>query len=273
MSNGRSTVAEKQVPAAQENPIVKISYDPEKALATLGRSALEMIGKLQGVKSIANVNALEKASQLLGDAEITLEEMTAFRDTLATRVKDAFTPFTSIPGLEGSSINITLSIPAKQRLETGIRALKTMRAGYLDEQRREVERKQLEAQAEQDRKNREAAEKAAKEAKKQGADKQTVAAIKEEVLSTPAPVVVSKAADVAQSVGASVRYSYSAQITDLKKFLGLCLNNPTMFATLGAAIPDIEKAFRTMAASQKESFDYPGIRFKRTAVDVGRRSA
>ena len=90
------------------------------------------------------------------------------------------------------------------------------------------------------------------------------------MLATPAPIVESKAQQVAQDVGAGLRYKWTAKITSLKSFLGFCLANPVMLATLASAVPDIEKAFGKMASDQKEQFKYPGIEYVRTPVDVSR---
>ena len=156
----------------------------------------------------------------------------------------------------------------RQLLNDGITRLRNVRANYLAEEERKLRQAQLDAQAEQDRINRKAADDAAKAAKAAGADKATVQTIKQEVLATPAPIVTSKALDAATS---TVRYGYSAKITDLPKFLKMCLENPVMLNTLKVAIPDMESAFRKMAGDQKENFIYAGITFDKKPIDVGRR--
>jgi hypothetical protein len=70
--------------------------------------------------------------------------------------------------------------------------LKILRAGiskFLADVEAERIREQNEADAEQRRLNQEEADRVAKLAKKSGADKETVAEIKEQVLATPAPIV------------------------------------------------------------------------------------
>lgn len=269
MAKNSATVSESQL---AENPKVSIVYSPEKELLALGNRALEVLVRLRGVK-VNSPRSLEVASEVIQDGQDALDQISAIRGALAQRVADAFEPYKKFPIFHDASINITLTIPVRQQIETAHRTAKSARATYLAAEDARIKREQMEKQAEQDRINREAAAKAAAEAKKLGADKQTVAAIKEEVLATPAPVVTSKAAEVAQSAGASVRYQYTAKITSLKSFLGFCLNNPVMLATLTAAIPDIEKAFRKMASDQKESFKFPGVEYVKTPVDVNRRGA
>lgn len=74
-----------------------------------------------------------------------------------------------------------------------LKVLKSAIFLYIDKVNREARQKQLDAQAEQDKKNREEADRIAKAAKKQGADAETVAEIKETILAKPAPIVQPKA--------------------------------------------------------------------------------
>lgn len=252
-----------------ENPKVSIVYSPEKEILALGNRSVETLCLLRGVK-ITSPKTLEVASGVIQTGADILEEITNVRTALASRVVEAFEPYKRFPLFQDAEINITLSIPVKMNIETAHRAAKQARAKYLSDEQERVRREQQAKQAEQDRINREAAAKAAAEAKKLGASKETVAEIKQTVMETPAPIVISRALDTAQAAGASVRYQYTAQITSLKSFLGACLNNPVLLATLAKATPDIEKAFRSMAADQKEQFAYPGITFKKTPVDVNR---
>ncbi len=265
MAKNNTAPAETQI---QINPQVSITYSPEKQVLALGNNALHVLARLQELKP-SNLKTLEETNQALNVGGLVLDEIAEVRDALATRVKDAFEPYKRFPLFEGSEINITMTIPLRQKIENAFRAAKQSRANYLAAEQERVRRENLAKQVEQDRINAEAAKKAAAEAKKQGADKQTVADIKMAVMETPAPTVTSKALDAATS---TVRYSYSAKITDLKKFLGTCLQNEALFNTLQAAVPEIEKAFRGMASAQKEAFNYAGITFKKTAIDVGKRA-
>ncbi len=267
MSKTTSAVQEKQ-----DNPLVLIKYDPENALAILATNTTKMLARLQGAK-ITNPKTLESSSELIHEAQVTSDEVETFLESLREKIQGAAARFREFEGFEDFEVTLTVRRWAlRQLLNDGLSRLKGARALYLAQEAEKTRRGQLAKQAEQDRINREAADKAAKEAKKQGADKQTVADIRENVLATPAPIVASKAAETAKEVGASVRYGYTAEIRDLKKFLGLCLQNEVFLNTLRAAVPDIESAFRKMASDQKESFVYPGISYKRTAIDVGRRS-
>jgi regulator of protease activity HflC (stomatin/prohibitin superfamily) len=252
---------------AQENPIVLIRYSPEDALSLLAKNMTTTLAKLNGVK-IQNARQLESASEVLDEARVRSEEVETFLTTLRERVQEAAARFRDFEGFDDFEITLTVrKWSLRQILNDGIQKVRTARANFMADEQEKVRRENLAKQAEQDRINREAAAKAAAEAKKQGADKQNVAEIKQAVLETPAPVVTSRALENATS---SVRYAYSAEITNLKSFLGACLNNSTLLATLNSAKPDIEKAFRSMAQSQKEAFGYPGITVVKKPVDVNR---
>ncbi len=262
--------AESQIP---ENPTVLIKYEPENALSILAANTTKTLAKLQGAK-ITNVKTLESASDLIHDAQTTSDEVETFISSLRERIQQAAERFRDHQGFEDFEVTLTIrKWSLRQLLNDGISKLKNERARFLAAEQARVQRENLAKQAEQDRINREAAQKAAAEAKKQGADKQTVAEIKRAVMETPAPVVTSRAADFAQVAGVGLRYAYTAKIIDLKKFLAAALTNEVLLASLYVAKPDIEAAFRSMAASQKESFNYPGMTFEKRPVDVNRRGA
>ena len=86
----------------QENPIVKILYDPEDALARLGGSMLKTITRVATVVKITNAKELESASMVLSDAEIEAERINVFLAGLRERVQDAAERFTEIEGFEGA---------------------------------------------------------------------------------------------------------------------------------------------------------------------------
>lgn len=255
----------------QENPLVRIVYDPEDALARLGGSMLKTITRVATVVKITNAKELESASMVLSDAEIEAERINVFLAGLRERVQDAAERFTEIEGFEGFQVTLTVrKWPKWNQLQDGISAIKRKRAEFNDAEARRIRQAQADADAKQREINEKAARDAAAAAKKAGADAATVKEIKQEVLATPAPIVESKAQQLAQDLGAGLRYKWTAKITSLKSFLGFCLNNPVMLATLSSAIPDIEKAFGKMASDQKEQFNFPGITFVKTPVDVSR---
>jgi hypothetical protein len=264
-----------QAPAVSQlpdNPLVLIKYDPENALAILAINTTKTLAQLNGAK-ITSVKQLEAGSEILEDARARSEEVETFINTLREKVQAAAMRFRDFQGFEDFEVTLTIrKWGLRQLLNDGIARLRGARAQFLAADAERIRRENLAKQAEQDRINKEAADKAAAAAKKQGADRQTVADIKQAVLSTPAPIVTSKAAETAQAVGASVRYAYYAKITDLRKFIGFCYNNEIMLNTLKAATEDIESTFRKMASDQKEAFQYPGITFDKRPVDVGRRS-
>lgn len=256
-----------------DNPLVSIVYSPENSLRILGHDAADVLAKLQGAK-ISNLKTLESASELMHDGEVMAERIETFRVSLVQKVQAAASRFRDINGFEDFEITVTIKRwGLRSLLADSIQRLRGNRAQYLADEQEKARRQQAAIDAEQRRKNQEEADRAAAAAKKAGADKATVAQIKEDVMATPAPIVESRAATVAQSVGASVRYSYSAKITDLRAFLGVVLSNDVLFNTLLAAKPEIEAAFRKMASDQKELFNYAGATFDKKAVDVNRRGA
>jgi hypothetical protein len=255
---------------SQENPLVRIVYDPENALALLGASIIKTLARVRNVK-ITNVKELEVGSAALADAEIEAERVSVFLAGLRERVQDAASRFADHEGFTNFKVTLTVrQWDEWSNLQDGISKIKSMRARFNDAEAARVRQQQADADAKQAAINKKAADEAAAAAKKAGADKETVAEIRQEVLATPAPIVESKAQQVAQDVGAGLRYKWTAKITSLKSFLGFCLNNPVMLATLSSAIPAIEKAFGKMASDQKEQFKYPGIEYVKEPVDVSR---
>ncbi len=250
-----------------DQPQVSIVYQPEKALIILNQDAQGALGKLQGITGVASLKSLEITTELIHDGETGLARLTEFRDSLAHRVKAAFAPFLEMPGFEGAGINITLTWPLRQKLDTAITRARTARAQYLAAEQEKTRQAQLAAEAKQREENQKRADAAAKAAKKSGADRETIAEIKSDVMSKPAPLVSSRAIDTAKGAGVSLVYRYVAKCTDLRAFLTACLANPVLFNTLLAAEPDIEGAFNKLASDQKEHFSYPGMTYEKIASD------
>jgi hypothetical protein len=260
------------VTGLQDNPMVVIRYSPENALAILATNTTKTLAQLNGAK-ITSIKQLEAGSEILEDARVRSEEVETFINTLREKVQAAAMRFRDFQGFEDFEVTLTIrKWSLRQLLNDGITRLRGARAKFISDEQQRVQREQLAKQAEQDRINAEAARKAAEAARKQGADRQTVQEIKQAVMSTPAPIVTSRAAETAQAVGASVRYAYSAKITDMRKFLTTCLANEVLFNTLASSSVVIEALYRKMAADQKEAFNYPGITFDKRPVDVGRRA-
>lgn len=265
MAKSTATPAATQL---SENPLVRIEYNPENALSLLAKNATGTLAQLNGVK-ITNAMQLEKGSSILEDARVRSEEVETFINTLREKVQNAAAKFRDYEGFEDFEVTLTIrKWDLRQLLNDGISRVRSARAKFISDEQERIRREQQQKDAEQARINKEAADKAAKEAKKLGADKQTVADIKQSVMETPAPIVQSKVLETATS---TVRYQYSAKIGDLGTFLKTCLADKTLLTTLMKAIPDMEKAFNNMARDQKELFVYPGIRYKKIPVDVGAR--
>lgn len=257
-----------------DNPLVVIKYSPESAPLVLADNTTKMLTRVQSVKSIANAKQLETATEIISAAKITADEVETFIASLRDGIQHACERVRNLKGYEDFEATLTVrKWGLRTMLVDSISRLRGMRAKFLSDEEARTRRENLEAQAKQDKINETAAAKAQQSAIKAGADKGTAAEIRREVLATPAPIVTSRAASVAQDAGVSIRYKYTAKITSLKSFLGFCLNNPVMLATLSAAVPDIEKSFRKMADDQKEAFKYPGIELVKTPVDVERRGS
>ena len=265
-----TAVSQKQI---SDNPHVLIKYEPENALAILATNVTKRLAQVQSVKAITTTKQMESVSAVISAAQIDSESVENFLASLRERIQEAAARFREIEGFDDFEVTLTIRRwSLRQLLNDGISRMKNMRAKFLSDEETRINAEQLQKQAEQDRINKEAADKAAKAAKAAGADKATVAAIKQEVLATPAPIVESKAQAVAQNVGASVRYRYYPKITSLMEFLAFCSKSQPMMATLASAIPDIEKAFGSMANAQKEGFQYPGMTYEKRAIDVGKRA-
>ena len=268
MSKNSTAVSEAQI---QPNPTVLIRYQPENAPLVLAENATAMLVRINSAKPITSPQMLEKTSEIISDAQITAGEVETFIESLRSGIQKACERVRELKGYEDFEASLTIrKWSLRQLLTTGISNLKAARANYLDAEERKRQQAQREADEKQRKINEAAAKQAAAAAKSQGADKATVQEIKQEVLATPAPVVESRAQTVAQASGVSLRYTYSAEITSLKSFLGAALNNPVLFNTLVKAVPDIEKAFGAMARDQRELFNFPGMTYKKTPVDVGR---
>ena len=258
-------------PQESESPHVLVKFTPAESPLFVAEHASKSLARIDAIKEIKNLKQLETASEVIDSAGITSDEIEEFVGKLRARIQEATERVREFKGYEDFEATLTIrKWGLRQMLNDGLGRLKNLRARYLADEQARINRENLAKQAEQDRINKKAADEAAAAAKKAGADKGTIAQIREEVMATTAPVVPSRAMETASAMGASLRYNYTAEITNLKSFLGFCLQNPVMYATLGAAIPDIEKAFRKMASDQKEAFKYPGIQFKKTPVDVAR---
>jgi hypothetical protein len=252
-----------------DNPTVIIRYTPEDAPLALGVDVEKMIARVNSIKEVKNPKQLEVLSEVLNDAQITSQQLETFLESLRLGIQRACERVREIPRYETFEATLTIRrLDPRKFLNDGVTKLRGMRANYLMAVDAENRRKQAAIQAEQDRINKKNADDAAKAAKKAGADAGTVEDIRRDVMSTPAPIIESKAQEVADSLGAGLRYDYSADCKDLRKWLQYCLENPVLFATLATATPDIEKAFRSTARSQKEAFNYPGMTFKKTPIDV-----
>ena len=153
MSKDNAAVSPKQ-----ENPIVRIEYNPENALVLLGSSAASALIDVRKAV-ITNPTQLASATEILNDAEICAEQIEVFKATLRERVQQAVERFRSIPNFEDISVTLTFRTwGLNQSLMDGIRNLRNIRASYLAAEERKKQKAQLDAQAKQDEINRKNAE-------------------------------------------------------------------------------------------------------------------
>lgn len=258
--------------ATPQNPEVLIRYSPDQTLEVLGKSAKHALEEMQNAPAIKNVTTLDRVSELISSGSNMADQIEDFRKQLCERVAAAAANFRKFPGFEDFEVTVTIrKWRLRDMLVMALTNLRSNRARFQAAEQDRIRQEQIKAEAEQRRKNEEAAKKAAAQAKKAGADPETVDSIRQEVLTTPAPLVQSTTLEHTRAAGVSVRYSYTAKITNLKEFLSFCLSNPVMWNTLKeGAEADIAAAFNKMAAAQKEAFRYPGITFDKKPIDVSR---
>jgi hypothetical protein len=142
-----------------------------------------------------------------------------------------------------------------------LKLLKSAIFQYIDKVNRENRQRQLDAEAEQDRKNREDAERIAKAAKKTGADRETVAAVKEEVLSRPAPIVAPKVA-APETVITRTTWDVDRDNYDLYELVKACAALPKAGNHLLELIEPNWTNLRRRAVSGKDTALIPGFTVK-----------
>jgi hypothetical protein len=254
------------------NPTVMIQYQPENAPIALAKEVASMIACLDATKAITDAEQLEAASIILDAAKTTASDVDVFVDNLRSSIQLACARVRELPGYEDFEATLTVRTwGLRKRLTEGITRVRNFRASYISAEEERVRRAKIVAQQEQERLNRLEADRLAKEAAAAKADTETIEEIKEVVMATPAPVVVSESLDTAKEMKASVRYAYSAKITNFHAFIVGLANNQALYNTLVDHIDEIEGMFRKQAMNEKENFNYPGITFEKRAVDVGRR--
>jgi hypothetical protein len=264
------TVQEKQ---SADNLTVLIHYNPANALQLLTKDAEETLAVLNSVK-VTSASSLKASITIAEEGELMANRLETFRTSLIASVQKAAERFREIPGFEDFEISLTIrKWGLRTMLQDGIQRLRTSRSNYLAEEDRKLRLEQARKDEEQRRINAENARKAAEQAKKAGADKETVAQIKSEVLSTPAPMVESKTMQAAKEANVGVRYDWYADATDAAKFLVYATSNEVMLKTIALdtkVVKALEDAMRPMARAQKEAFSYPGMTYRKVAVDVQR---
>ena len=156
--------------------IVKVNMPDSTALATQSKRILPKLA----IK-ITNQETLDEATAWAKTADQWIENAEAAIDPVVDATNKAH------------KAAVKLRKDLIDPIANPLKLLKTAIFWYIDKVNREARQKQLDIQAEQDRKNKEDADKLAKAAKKTGADAETVEEIRETVLARPAPVVQPKA--------------------------------------------------------------------------------
>lgn len=158
----------------------------------------------------------------------------------------------------------------KSPVERPLKVLKAAAAKFIADAEVEKQRRQREADEEQRRMNEAEARRTAKALKEMGATKAAIQEVKEEIRATPAPVI-QPMAEVAQ--GMSVRTLYSAEITDLKVFIGHLASDPyllTLFGYSAAFKKAVESELRGEAQKRKDAYHIPGTKLVKTASGAWR---
>jgi hypothetical protein len=158
----------------------------------------------------------------------------------------------------------------KAPVERPLKALKAAASKFIAEAQAEAQRKQREAEEEQRKLNEAEARRTAKVLKDMGASKDQIQEVREEIRATPAPVIQPKA-EVAQ--GMSVRTLYSVEVTDLKAFVAHLAQDPYLLILFGYSATfkkAIEGELRGEASKRKDQYDIPGTKLIKTASGAWR---
>lgn len=144
-----------------------------------------------------------------------------------------------------------------------LKILKSAIFAFVEKTRREARQKQLDAEAEQNRKNKEDADRIAKAAKKQGADTETVHEIRETVLARPAPVVEPRY-DIPQDVSTRTTWDVDREKYDLYALCAAIVKLPKEGNHLLELVEPNWVNLRRRAVSGKESTIIPGFTVKKS---------
>jgi multidrug efflux pump subunit AcrA (membrane-fusion protein) len=232
----------KKVP--QSGQIVKVNYDTNSQTA-LVKQRERIVPKL--TITIKNQTQLDAAVEMAKLAEQWIENASAFVDPVVKATDAA----------HKAAVKLRKELTSPVAGPLGI--LKTAIFNFIAEQGRIQRQAQLDADAEQERINREAAEKAAKAATKAGADKETVAEIRDNVLATAAPLVRSK---VQAPADVSTRTTYDVDREDFDLY-ALAVAIAKLPKTGNHLLELIEPNFvnlRARAVAGKETAVIPGFK-------------
>lgn len=196
-----------------------------------------------------------KAEQIIiQNVEQQASALGLLKDIRAT-IKKAKEKFKAIKDPMNAAKNAVLALEHEiiDPWEAAETKLSTANSNFILAEKRRAEEEAREAQRKlQEERERKAMEEAEFEAA-MGSESDAERII-EEAIAEPAPVVT-VAPQIAKVTGISSRVSYSAKVTDFKKFVEYCLTRPELLETyLSANMPILNQTAKT----RKKEFDIPG---------------
>jgi hypothetical protein len=232
----------KKVPQTAE--IVKVNYD-SKSQISLEVQREHIVPKLN-IK-IKNQKQLDQAVEIVKLAEQWIANAEAFVNPVVDATHKA----------HKAAVQMRKDLTDKVYRPLGM--LKVAIFDFVEEGKRVTRQKQLDADADQERINREAAEKAAKAATKAGADKETVAEIRDNVLATAAPLVRS-VVEVPEEVSIRTTYDVDREDYDLYALAVAIAKLPKAGNHLLELIEPDFVNLRARAVAGKETAVIPGFK-------------
>jgi hypothetical protein len=231
---------------AQTAEIVKVFPPDTASLAAQGKRIAPKL-----TITIKNQETLDDATRWAQAAEQWIENVEATVDPVVKATNDAH------------KAAVKMRTDLLSPIAGPLKLLKSAIFGYIDKVNRETRQRQLDAEAEQDRKNREEADRIAKAAKKTGADAETVEAVREEVLSRPAPIVQPKVT-APETVQTRVTWDVDRSNYQLYALVKACAAMPEAGNHLLELLEPNWVNLRRRAISGKETAVIPGFTIKKT---------
>jgi hypothetical protein len=237
----------------QKAEIVKVNYDRDEH-GKIVKQRAALVPKLN--LKITNKKQLDEALEIAALAEQWIENA----DALTGPVKKA----TDVAHKAAVKLWNDMRAPVAGPLAI----LKQTIFRYVEDQKRIERQRQLDADAAQERINRKAADEAAKGAQKAGADKETVAEIRETVLATPAPLVRPKV-EIPADVSTRTTWDVDREDFDLYELAKAIAALPRAGNHLLELIEPNFTNLRNRAIAGKETAVIPGFKvIKKTGGSI-----